>query len=132
MARRKLDVHLWLPTLAAMAGFCLTGPPSSCQSLDEPSPDSSSTARAESQPTKPANVANADTNKSNGGENLTMTFQGRIVKSGNRFVLASTDNTTYQLDNQQRAHNFLNQNVKVSGDLDATTGTIHIHAIDPV
>ena len=53
------------------------------------------------------------------------------MRSGNRLVLAAIDGTTYQLDNQQKAHNFLNQNVKVIGDLDATTGTIRINAINP-
>jgi hypothetical protein len=61
-----------------------------------------------------------------------VTFSGKmIVKSGNKFVLAGSDNlTTYQLDEQQRAQDFLNR-VKVTGSLDASTGTIRIRAIDP-
>ena len=58
------------------------------------------------------------------------TFSGRITKSGNRLVLADADNrTTYQLDDQQKAHDFLNKSVKVTGALDATTGTIRIAEI---
>jgi len=61
-----------------------------------------------------------------------ITFSGRIVKSGNKLVLAGSDNlTTYQLDDQQRAHEFLNKSVKVTGSLDASTGTIRVRAIDP-
>lgn len=54
------------------------------------------------------------------------------MKSGNKFVLAGSDNqTTYHLDGQQRAQDFLNKTVKVTGTLDASTGTIRIRAIDP-
>ncbi|MGA7079433.1 MAG: DUF5818 domain-containing protein [Terriglobales bacterium] len=61
------------------------------------------------------------------------TFSGKIVKSGNKLVLTDADNkTTYQLDDQQKAHDFLNQTVKVTGVLDASTGTIKITAIEPV
>lgn len=58
------------------------------------------------------------------------TFSGKITKSGNRLVLSDADNkTTYQLDDQQKAHEFLNKSVKVTGVLDASTGTIRITAI---
>jgi hypothetical protein len=61
------------------------------------------------------------------------TFSGKIVKSGDKLVLTDADNkTTYQLNDQQKAHDFLNQTVKVTGVLDATTGTIKITAIEPV
>jgi hypothetical protein len=57
-------------------------------------------------------------------------FSGKITKSGNRFMLADADNkTTYQLDDQRKAHDFLNKSVKVTGVLDATTGTIRITAL---
>ena len=60
------------------------------------------------------------------------TFSGKIVKSGDKFVLAASDNlTTYQLDDQQKAHDFLNNTVRVTGSLDASTGTIRVIAIDP-
>ena len=61
------------------------------------------------------------------------TFSGKIVKSGNKLVLADAYNkTTYQLDDQQKAQDFLNKNVKVNGVLDPATGTIRVTAIDPV
>jgi ATP-dependent protease HslVU (ClpYQ) peptidase subunit len=54
------------------------------------------------------------------------------VKSGNKFVLAASDNlTTYQLDDQQKAHDFRNKSVRITGSLDASTGTIRVTAIDP-
>jgi hypothetical protein len=60
------------------------------------------------------------------------TFSGKIVKSGGKLVLSDAgNNTTYQLDDQQKAHQFLNKTVKVTGVLDATTGTIRVSAIGP-
>ncbi len=60
-------------------------------------------------------------------------FSGKIVKSGDKLVLTDGDNnTTYQLDDQQKAHDFLNRTVKVTGVLDASTGTIKVTAIAPV
>ena len=58
-------------------------------------------------------------------------FSGKIIRSGNRFVLAASDNTTYQLDDQQKAQDFFNKSVKVTGSLDASRGTIRVRAIDP-
>ncbi len=108
--------------------------PSFGQNTDDTSRSASSSPAAHSQPVQPPNISNTSSNKGDGdtGQSSVTTFEGRIVRSGNRLVLTSIDNTTYQLDNQQKAHNSLNQNVKVTGDLDATTGTIRIRAIDPV
>jgi len=54
------------------------------------------------------------------------------VKSGDKLVLSEpTDQTTYQLDDQQKAQAFVNKNVRVTGMLDASTGTIRVTAIDP-
>ena len=43
----------------------------------------------------------------------------------------AVNKTTYQLDDQQKAQDFRNNNVKVTGVLDAT-GTIRATAIEPV
>ncbi|MFY9908033.1 MAG: DUF5818 domain-containing protein [Terriglobales bacterium] len=119
-----------LPTLAVLAGLCFICQASFAQNSDEASGNSAG-GQAHSQPMQPAHIADRN-NDGNGTRNSEMTFQGRIVKSGSRLVLTGTDDTTYQLDNQQKAHNFLNQQVKITGILDATTGTIRINAIDPV
>jgi hypothetical protein len=60
------------------------------------------------------------------------TFSGKIVKSEGKLVLKTADKTTYQIDDQQKAQDFLNKTVKVTGVLDAETGTIRVTAIDPV
>lgn len=61
------------------------------------------------------------------------TFTGKIVKSGNKLVLSdATEKKVYQLDDQIKAKEFLNKNVKVTGNLDGSTSTIHVSSIDPV
>lgn len=61
------------------------------------------------------------------------TFTGKIVKAGDKLVLTDTaSKTSYQLDDQPKAQAFLNKNVKVSGVLDASTGTIRVSAIEPL
>ncbi len=62
----------------------------------------------------------------------TKTFSGKIVKTGNLLVLSDqTGKKTYQLDDQQKAQGFVNQDVKVTGVLDAGTGMIRVTSIDP-
>lgn len=62
----------------------------------------------------------------------TKTFTGKIVKSGDKLVLVDAENkTTYQLDDQQKAREFLNRDVKVVGVVDAATGMIRVSAIEP-
>jgi hypothetical protein len=57
-------------------------------------------------------------------------FTGTVVKAKDRYVL-KTDAGTYQLDNQDKAKQFENQQVKVSGNLDKSSGVIHITDIQP-
>ncbi|MGA7294903.1 MAG: DUF5818 domain-containing protein [Terriglobales bacterium] len=58
-------------------------------------------------------------------------FSGKIVKAGNKFVLSAAD-ASDELDDQEKARDFLNGNVKVRGTLDPSTGTIRVNAIEPV
>ena len=67
-----------------------------------------------------------------GSASETKTFTGKIVKDGDKLVLTDADGKmTYQLDDQQKAKAFLNKGVKVTGILDASTGTIRVSAIEP-
>lgn len=62
-----------------------------------------------------------------------MAFTGVIVKSGDKLVLLDTiSKTSYQLDDQEKAQDFVNKNVKVTGVLDPSTGTIHVHDVHPI
>ena len=60
------------------------------------------------------------------------TFTGVIVKSSGKLILTDTiSKTSYQLDDQLKAQDFVNKNVKVTGGLDPSTGTIHVRVINP-
>jgi hypothetical protein len=59
-------------------------------------------------------------------------FTGKIVKAGDKLVLTGAEGTmTYQLDDQKKAKSFLNKNVKVTGTLDSSSGTIRVSGIEP-
>jgi len=59
-------------------------------------------------------------------QNATQTFAGTIMKSGNRYVLKTADNVTYQLDDQARAKKYEGKQVQIVGSLDETSGTIRV------
>jgi hypothetical protein len=62
----------------------------------------------------------------------TKIFTGKIVKSGNTLVLTDAGGKmTYKLDDQQKAKEFVNKEVKVTGILDDSTGVIRVTAIEP-
>jgi hypothetical protein len=59
------------------------------------------------------------------------TFNGKISKSGKKFVLEdSSKKATYQLDDQQKAQQYQGKNVRITGTLDAENNLIHIQAIE--
>jgi hypothetical protein len=57
-------------------------------------------------------------------------FTGMIVKDGGKYVLKSSDNTVYQIDDQERAKAYEGKRVKISGSVDAKTNLLHISSID--
>lgn len=121
MKKTQFALSTMLPVMALTAALCFT----SQSTLAQSAPDSSRNPTTQQQPMQPddQNAANAASEK---------TFSGKIMKSGNKLVLTDADSkTTYQLDDQLKAQDFLNKNVKVTGVLDASTGTIRVSAIEP-
>jgi hypothetical protein len=57
------------------------------------------------------------------------TFAGMIVKSGEKYVLTSSDNVTYELDDQEQARRFEGKQVQVTGKLDKSSNMISVHEI---
>jgi len=55
---------------------------------------------------------------------------GIIVRQGEKFVLKAGDNTTYQLDDQERARRYQDKQVLVVGSLDGDTNTFRIDTIE--
>jgi hypothetical protein len=71
-------------------------------------------------------------------EQKSQTFMGTIGKSKGTLVLktgyATNDpstKTTYKLDDQEKAKDYVGKNVKITGTLDASTNTIHVSDIKP-
>ena len=115
MKKAQFALSRMLPVMAFSVALCFTSQPLWAQSMHSP------TAQQQPMPPDDQNAASVKT------------FSGKIVKSGNKLVLTDADNkTTYQLDDQQRAQDFLNKIVKVTGVLDPSTGTIRVSAIEPV
>src|SRR6266576_1223942 len=57
------------------------------------------------------------------------TFAGMIVKSGEKYVLTTSDNVTYELDDQERARRFEGKQVQVTGNLDKSSNMIAVRDI---
>ncbi len=59
-------------------------------------------------------------------------FEGKIAKSGDQLVLQeSATQTSYKLDDQDKAKQFEGKNVKVMATVDASTNTLHVVDITP-
>lgn len=92
------------------------------------SPSSSQTtqAPADQNSSMPSSATSANSSQA------AKAFQGKIEKSGDKLVLKdSASGTSYQLDDQDKAKQFQDQNVKVMGTLDSATNTLHISDISP-
>lgn len=113
-------VQALLSVLGITAGLCLGGSSAFAQT----SPSTNQDATAQQEPAAPPDAPNTPSEAE--------TFTGKIMKAGNRLVLSDAANrTTYQLDDQQKAREFVNKNVKVIGVLDMNTGVIRVSAIEP-
>jgi len=59
-------------------------------------------------------------------------FEGKIEKSGGKLVLRdSASQTAYQIDDQDKAKQYKDQDVKVMATLDSSTNTLHVVDISP-
>jgi len=106
-----------LPTAMLVAGLCSAGPTATAQNSNPKA------VSAQDQMQQPDNQKPAAETK---------TFAGKIVKAGNALVLSDSEGkTTYRLDDQQKAKEFVNKDVKVTGVLDDSTGMIRVTTIEP-
>jgi hypothetical protein len=118
MKKTQFALSMMLPVIALIAALCSASQPTLAQSA----PDSSRNSTTQQQPMQPDDQTASSVK----------TFSGKIMKSGDKLVLTDIANkTTYQLDDQQKAQDFLNKSVKVTGVLDASSGTIRVSAIEP-
>ncbi|HXM65577.1 MAG TPA: DUF5818 domain-containing protein [Candidatus Acidoferrum sp.] len=57
------------------------------------------------------------------------TITGTIIKDAGRYVVKVSSNTSYELDDQERARQYEGKPVKITGTLDANAGSLHIISI---
>src|SRR6266566_332886 len=109
--KKTLTVVAILALVVTMlpAAFAQTSDQTSPAQTSPSTPDQSSSAQGS------ASAASQD------GES----FTGTVVKSGDKYVL-KTDTGTYQIDDQDKAKQFEGKQVKVSGNLDKATSTLHV------
>ncbi len=112
-----------LAALAVMAALLFTSQLLRAQNA----PDNSQASQSSQQPATPA----ADQTGTDPTEQKT--FTGVIAKSGDKLVLTDPlTKTSYQLDDQRKAEEMVNKNVKVTGVLEPSTGTIRVSVIEPL
>ena len=97
-----------------------TAQPSASPSQQTPSQTNPSTS------TSPSNDPSASATPSDSQRS----FVGSIMKNSGKYVL-HTSGADYQLDDQSTAKKFEGKDVKVTGQLDASSNTIRVQAIDP-
>ncbi len=130
-------------TLTVVANLALVAamlPAAFAQTSDQTSPSSSAPAAsspAASPSDSPAQTSPAQTSPSTPDQSSSAqgsasaasqdgeSFTGTVVKSGDKYVL-KTDTGTYQIDDQDKAKQFEGKQVKVSGNLDKATSTLHV------
>jgi Protein of unknown function (DUF5818) len=60
------------------------------------------------------------------------TITGMIVKDAGRYFVKVSSNTSYELDDQERARQYEGKQVKIAGTLDANGSSLHVMSIQPL
>jgi Protein of unknown function (DUF5818) len=114
-----------------------TSQPSSDPGMQPQSQQPSSDPSMQQQPSSPSggdtsspSTATAPDSSQTGSSAAASSFTGQVVKAGGKYVLKA-NGMNYQLDDQDKAKQFNGQTVKVNGDLDKSTSTIHVTDISP-
>ena len=121
-------------TLSAMsfAKQDQSAPSNSQSSSDVQNGQQTSPEQQGTQPASQSPDASTSMQNSQGMQNAgSSSFTGTVVKAGGKYVLKTTD-SAYQLDDQDKAKQFVGQQVKINGNLDSSTSMIHISDIGPI
>ncbi|HSY63073.1 MAG TPA: DUF5818 domain-containing protein [Terriglobales bacterium] len=102
-------------------------PTSDMQNGRQTSPDQQGTQPSSQSPDSSSSMQNSQGMQNAGGSS----FSGTVVKAGGKYVLKTAD-ANYQLDDQDKAKQFVGQQVKINGNLDSSTSMIHIADISPI
>ena len=103
----------------------------SAPSTSQPTSDMQNGQQA-TQPSSQSPDSSSSMQNSQGMQNAVgSSFTGTVVKAGGKYVLKTAD-ANYQLDDQDKAKQFVGQQVKINGNLDSSTSMIHIADISPI
>jgi hemolysin activation/secretion protein len=122
-----------LLALAVTLGALLLASPVSAQQADEDAPPA--TANRQQPTTKPespqhdAQLPSPDDTQTP----ASLAFTGSVIKEKGRIVLKDpVTKMSYQFAEQPKAKQYLGRQVKVIGQLDVSSNTIHIDSIEPI
>lgn len=130
--KKLLTVMATLALAMALSAVSFAQQDQSAQpSAQQPSSDmqngqQTSTDQQGAQPSSPSPDSSSSTQNTEGSS-----FTGTVVKAAAKYVLKTSD-MNYQLDDQDKAKQFVGQQVKISGTLDSSTSMIHISDISPL
>jgi hypothetical protein len=148
--RKTMKRNIWLATLALAVGVLGPMPlaKSSSQKQEhpkaqpgtqlvawtqdrkaEPMPSTQTTPPAQQQPDTQTPGTPAKAQQDDTKHRAARAFTGTIIKSGDVYVLQTSDNMTYQLDDQERARQYEGKQVQVTGSLDKNNDTIKVRDI---
>jgi len=82
------------------------------------------------QPDPPAQTQPQTSTGSQDQQPSSQAFTGTIVKDGSRYVLKVSDNTSYQIDDQDKAKLFEGKQVRIAGSLDAKANMLRVTSIE--
>jgi len=102
-------------------------PTSDMQNGRQTSPEQQGTQPSSQSPDSSSSMQNGQGMQNAAGSS----FTGTVVKAGGKYVLKTAD-ANYQLDDQDKAKQFVGQQVKINGNLDSSTSMIHIADISPI
>src|SRR5579864_2890280 len=104
-----------LLTLVAMLGLVGLGMNLSAQQTPSSQSSSSSSAQTPSSPSDNSSMPQSSQTSATNSQQSARSFEGKIQKSGDKLVLQdSASQTSYQLDDQDKAKQFEGKNVKRS------------------
>jgi hypothetical protein len=99
-----------------------------------PAPDTKSgeqpSSAAQDQPSQNQGKQNEQQPEPETQQTTSQSVSGTVVKVGGKYVLETSDNLAYQLDDQEKAKQYEGRHVKVMGTLDRSTGIIHVRSIE--
>jgi hypothetical protein len=128
MKRTSLILIAVFAMVMVSAAFGQSTPSQSQDPNAQPSATPSQQTPSAQQPSQTPSTATPSS--SGGSSDAQRSFVGSIMKTGGKLVL-HTGGTDYQLDDQTQASKFEGKDVKVTGQLDQSSNTIRVQAIEP-